>query len=173
MNSYSIGKRLALAMTAMLVLTMLLSGAYIWAIHSMDASFTRTAEVTVRKVQIGGELDSLKSDMYVAQRGYVLAAFLGDSAKMQEERSRFQDLSTQFRQKLEQVKPMLVTAEGRTQVAVMSQKVDEWLNEFGVVQRFVEAGDPYSAQKHGFSTITVAISPGARLAMRLTLLRSS
>jgi methyl-accepting chemotaxis protein/methyl-accepting chemotaxis protein-1 (serine sensor receptor) len=153
MKSYSIGKRLALAMTAVLILTMLLSGAYVMAIHSMDASFNRTADVTVRKVQMGGELDSIKSDMYVAQRGFVLAAFLGDSAREQEERAQFQNLAAQFRQKLEQVKPLVVTAEGRSMVVVMGQKMDEWVGQFAEVERLVNAGDPYSAQKHSFSKI--------------------
>ena len=153
MKSYSIGTRLAAAMTAVLILTMLLSGAYVIAIRSMKASLDRTAEVTMRKVQLGAELDTIKSDMYAAQRGFVLAAFLGDSGRMQEERSGFEKQSAQFRRMLEEVRPLLVTGEGRRVIATMGQKLDEWTAEFGEVERLVNGGDPYSAQKESFAKI--------------------
>ncbi len=153
MKSYSIGKRLSLAMAAVLTVTLLLSGAYAIAIRSLDTSFDRTADKTVLKVQIGGEMDSAKSDMYVAQRGFVLAAFLGDSARMQEEHERFQSQTVLFRQKLEQVKPLLETSEGKALVVTMEQKVDDWVREFVEVDRLVNTGDPYSAQKRSQATI--------------------
>ena len=153
MKSYSIGKRLALAMTAVLVLTLLLGGSYLFAIRSMDASFDRTADVTMRKVQLGAELDAIKSDMYLAQRGFVLGAFLGDSARMQDERTQFQNKTALFRQELEEVRPLLVTAEDQALVVSMRQKSDDWMREFTEVDRFVNAGDPYSAQKHSFAKI--------------------
>jgi methyl-accepting chemotaxis protein/methyl-accepting chemotaxis protein-1 (serine sensor receptor) len=36
----------------------------------------------------------------------------------------------------------------------MGQKVDEWTREFAEVDRLVNAGDPYSAQKHSLANIT-------------------
>jgi len=163
MKSYSIGKRLALAMTAVLVLTLLLGGSYLFAIRSMDASFDRTADVTMRKVQLGAELDAIKSDMYLAQRGFVLGAFLGDSARMEDERTQFQNKTALFRQELEEVRPLLVTAEDQALVVSMRQKSDDWMREFTEVDRFVNAGDPYSAQKHSFAKIKpIYNDPGGR-----------
>lgn len=153
MKSYSIGKRLALAMTAVLVFTMLLSGGYVFAIRAIKTSLDRTADVTMRKVQLGAELDTIKSDMYAAQRGFVLGAFLGDSARMQEEHAQFEKQAALFRRALEEVKPLLATDEGRRVVATMGEKTDEWTREFAEVERLVTAGDPYSAQKHSLASI--------------------
>ena len=154
MKSYSIGTRLALAMAAVLTLTMLLSGAYIYAIHALDVTFDRTADRTVQKVSLGGELDAIKSDMFLAQRGLVLSAFLGDGQGMQQEREQFQTLTVQFRRKLEALTPIIETSEGRALVATMSQKADDWVREFAEVDRLVNAGDPYSAQKYSIAKIS-------------------
>jgi methyl-accepting chemotaxis protein/methyl-accepting chemotaxis protein-1 (serine sensor receptor) len=153
MKSYSIGKRLALAMTAVLVLTMLLSGAYVIAIRGMKSSLDRTADVTMRKVQMSVDLGAIKSDMYVAQRGFVLGAFLGDSARMQDEQARFEKQAALFRRTLEEMRRLLVTEDGKRVIATMGQKVDEWTREFAEVERLVNAGDPYSAQKHSLARI--------------------
>jgi len=153
MKSYSIGKRLALAMSAVLVLTLLLSGAYVFDIRASKTSFDRTADSSVRKVQLGDELNVFKSDMYLAQRGFVLGAFLGDSARMQEEHAGFETQAARFHQTLEELRPLLTTDKGRSVVATMGQKVDEWTREFAEVDRLVNTGDPYSAQKHSFAKI--------------------
>jgi methyl-accepting chemotaxis protein len=153
MKSYSIGTRLAAAMTAVLIFTMLLSGAYVIAIREMKASLDRTADVTMRKVRLGVELDTIKSDMYVAQRGFVLAAFLGDSARMQEEHAEFQNQTALFRKTLDGVAPLLETTQGKELVATMGQKADDWTREFAEVDRLVNGGDPYSAQKQSLAKI--------------------
>jgi hypothetical protein len=153
MKSYSIGNRLALAMTAVLVLTMLLSGAYVVDIRATKTSFDRTADSSVRKVQLGNELNVCKSDMYVAQRGFVLGAFLGDSARMQEEHAAFERQAALFHRTLGALRPLLTTEKGGSVVATMGQKVDEWTAEFAEVERLVNAGDPYSAQKHSFAKV--------------------
>jgi methyl-accepting chemotaxis protein/methyl-accepting chemotaxis protein-1 (serine sensor receptor) len=153
MKSYSIGTRLGVAMTAVLVLTMLLSGAYVVAIRAMKASFDRTADVTMRKVQLGVELDTIESDMYVAQRGFVLGAFLAESERMQEEHADFQKQTALFRQKLEEVRPLVVTAEGRTLMVTMGQKVDDWMRGFAEVCRLANAGDVKAAQTYSVTKI--------------------
>ena len=51
-------------------------------IRGLRDRFDVAMDKTARKMELGGKLDTIKSDMYVSQSGGVLAAFMKDPARI-------------------------------------------------------------------------------------------
>jgi CHASE3 domain sensor protein len=69
----TIGKKLMLAFGLVLAVGCITAIVSLWNIKSLSARFDTAVSKTARKLQMGAELNEIKSDMYVAQRGMVLA----------------------------------------------------------------------------------------------------
>ena|SRR5579864_8671473 len=83
-SKMTIGKKLLLATGAFVALTMTFG---YWSIASIfDAAVSKTA----RKLEYGGQIDTIKSDMYVSQRGSVRATFMKDAARTASLRKEFE-----------------------------------------------------------------------------------
>src|SRR5712691_10720191 len=103
-----------MAFVGVLVLTMVFSGySSISSIRGLRDRFDVAVEKTARKMELGGKLDTIKSDMYVSQRGGVLAAFMKDPARMSSLRQEFETRVSLMKSTLEEVRPLMTSPEGK------------------------------------------------------------
>ena len=155
MNSNStIGARGLMIFVAALVLTMIFSGyTSISSIRGLRDRFDNAVDKTARKMDLGGKLDTIKSDMYVSQRGAVLAAFMKDPARMASLRQEFGAHVAEMRATLEEVRPLMSNPEGKRLLGIIETNFDAWLPEYQEVIRLCDQGDPTAAQLHSFDKI--------------------
>ena len=153
-SNSTIGAKGLVAFVAVLVLTMVLLGySSVSSIRNSKARFDIAVDKTARKMMLGGRLDSIKSDMYVAQRGSVLAAFLKDASRTASSRLDFEAHAAQMRSTMEELRPLMSNPEGKRLLGVIEEDFNAWLPEYREVTRLCDAGDPAAAQAHSFSKI--------------------
>src|SRR4051812_42954251 len=92
--------------TAMLALTAALG----WrAVMSLETALDRSANVTSRKLQLAGAINSSVSDMSAGQLGQLLFSYTKDPARAAESKDLFQRAEEQLRNALAGIRPLLVT----------------------------------------------------------------
>jgi methyl-accepting chemotaxis protein/methyl-accepting chemotaxis protein-1 (serine sensor receptor) len=150
-----IGAKGTMAFAAVLVSTMLFSGYWsISSIRGLSDRFDIAVEKTARKMELGGRLGTIKSDMYVSQRGTLLAAFIKDPARISSSRQEFENRASLMRSTLDEARPLMSNPEGKRLLAIIEANFTAWLPEYREVQRLVDMGDPLVAQTYSFSKIT-------------------
>src|SRR5689334_18686366 len=76
----TLGKKLLGGFGVMLGLVLLLSGAALIALRSLNSDLDRATKVTARKQYLAGSVHAAASEMASLARGSVLAAVVGDKA---------------------------------------------------------------------------------------------
>jgi methyl-accepting chemotaxis protein len=143
----TLGNKLALATVAM-ALALVIVGCYgLSTVSTMNGTFSRTVQVTARKLELSGILDTAKSDMAAAQRGLVLFAYAKDPARMAAADTLFQESSAKLQQALTEIGPMLVTDRGKEIVARLQAELRIWLPAYDEMKRLALSGDADAAQK--------------------------
>jgi methyl-accepting chemotaxis protein len=148
-----IGKKLMFSFALVLAVGGIIAGESLWTIKGLHARFDTAVSKTARKLQLGAELDQLKSDLYVAQRGLVLATFMKDSGREESQRAEFESNVATMNKKLEEIRPLISLPEGRRLLAVFERSFTTWLDEYQTVLRLCQAGNPDAAQRHSFDKI--------------------
>src|SRR3954463_4758674 len=92
------GTKGTMAFAVVLVSTMLFSGySSVSSIRAFRDRLDITVEKTARKMELGGKLGTIESDMYVSQRGSLLAAFVKDQARIASSRQEFESRAAKMR----------------------------------------------------------------------------
>ena len=157
MNStMTIGKKLFLATCTFVVLNMTLGYWSISSIRSAKQRFDFAVAKTAKKLELGGEIDTLKSDMYSIQESLLLAAFLKDTARSTALRQEFVVRTQKMSAVLDEIRPLISVPEGRRLLLVAEERYQTWLPQFQEAMRMVDAGDPVAASRHSFAKSTPA-----------------
>ncbi len=149
----TIGKKLLLSTGAFVLMTLALGS---WAMVSNRAAkqrFDKAVASSARKLQLGGQMDTIKSDMYVSQRGAVLAAFMKDPVRTVALRREFDQHVQEMSATLDQIRPLMSNPEGKRLLAIVEGSFQAWLPEYREVLRLCDAGNPNAAQLHSFDKI--------------------
>jgi methyl-accepting chemotaxis protein len=149
----TIGKKLMLSFGLVLAVGGTIASVSLWTIKGLNARFDTAVSKTARKLQLGSELDQIKSDMYVAQRGFVLATFMKDNSRAEAQRAEFDSQVGRMKQKLEDIHPLITVPAGRRLLVIFENDFTSWLNEYQTVLRLCESGSPDDAQRHSFTKI--------------------
>jgi len=149
----TIGKKLMLAFGLVLAVGGMISAVSLWSIKGLSARFETAVSKTARKLQMGAELNQIKSDMYVAQRGMVLATFMKDNSRAETQRTEFDSQVAKMNKKLEEIRPLISVPEGRRLLAVFEKDLSSWLSEYQTVVRLCQSDNPNEAQQHSFAKI--------------------
>ncbi|SPE36316.1 Methyl-accepting chemotaxis sensory transducer [Candidatus Sulfopaludibacter sp. SbA3] len=152
-SKQTIGKKLFLATASFVVLTMALGYWSISSIRAAQQRFDTAVAKTAKKMELGGRLDTIKSDMYVSQRGSVLATFMKDGARAASLRQEFERQAQEMSAALEELRPLISVPEGRRLMGIIEDKFHAWLPEYQEVVRLCAAGKPAAAQQHSFDKI--------------------
>jgi methyl-accepting chemotaxis protein len=148
------GAKGTMAFAMLLGSIMLFSGySSISSIRALRDRFDIAVEKTARKIELGGKLDTIKSDMFASQMGTMLAAFTKDPARLSSLRQEFETRAAQMRSTLEEARPLISNPEGKRLLASIETNVTAWIPEYREVQRLVDAGDPVAAQTQSFTKV--------------------
>jgi methyl-accepting chemotaxis protein len=153
MKSMTISAKLRLCFLALSALMLILGASSIYAIRSLNQSFDRAVAKTARKLQLGGQINTIKAEMYVAQRGLVLATFMKDRDRATAARSEFEAQAAKLKATLDETAPLVSVPEGKRLFPIMKADFAAWLVEFTEVARLCEGGNPAQAQLHSFDKI--------------------
>src|ERR1700683_2814207 len=153
MKTLTMGARFRLCFAAIFVLMLILGGTSIYAIRSMNQQFETAVSKTVRKLQLGGQIDTIKSDMYVAQRGMVLATFMRDQDRAAAQKREFEAHAAKLKATLDETAPLVSVPEGKRLFPILEADLAAWLEQYQEVVRLCESGNPTKAQQLSFDKI--------------------
>jgi methyl-accepting chemotaxis protein len=153
MKSLTIGARFRWCFAALFALMLILGGTSIYAIGSMNQHFETAVAKTVRKLQLGGQIDTIKSDMYVAQRGMVLGTFMKDRDRAAAQKREFEAQAAKLKATLDETAPLVSVPEGKRLFPIMQADFAAWLERFQEIAGLCESGDPTKAQQISFDKV--------------------
>jgi methyl-accepting chemotaxis protein/methyl-accepting chemotaxis protein-1 (serine sensor receptor) len=102
---------------------------------------------TMRKVELAGMLNTAKSDMAAGQRGVVLFAYAKDSGQSTAAKQLFRDSSERFRKAVAEIRPLLVTDEGKQIISDMETRMAAWLPAYAELEQQADAGNADGAAR--------------------------
>src|ERR1035438_7642389 len=140
-QTLTIGAKLTLG-TGMLV-TVLAVMAW-FALHTMSTfneAFDVMADKTTRKIELAGEMNKAESDMAAGQRGVILFTYAKSPESVAAAKALFQKSSSEFRQALTEIRPLLVTDRSRQVLSQAESTLSIWLPAYSELERLADAGD--------------------------------
>jgi methyl-accepting chemotaxis protein len=153
MKSLTIGTKFRAGSLILFAVTLIMGLSSVLALRSMNQSFETAVQKTARKLQLGGSIDTIKSDMYVAQRGMVLATFMKDRDKAGAQKREFEAQAAKMKATLDETAPLVSVPEGKRLFPIMNTDLDSWLVNYQEVVRLCENGNPAKAQQLSFDKI--------------------
>jgi len=139
-----------LAQSALMVI---LGAASIYSLHSMNQHFETAVAKTARKLELGGEINTIKSDMFLAQRGMVLATFMKDRDRAAAQKREFEAQAAKLKATLDETAPLVSVPEGKRLFPIMEADLAVWIPLAEEVLRLCESDNPSKAQQISFEKI--------------------
>lgn len=153
MKSLTIGAKFRATSMAMFALTLVLGVTSVLSLHEVNAIMEKTSQSTVRKSELSGQADGLVSQMFSAQRGIVLASFMKERDRAEEQKRVFDQKLIKLQAVIAEAEPLLATAEGKRLVGVIRSDAEKWVPLYQEVVRLCESGNPAQAQALSFEKI--------------------
>jgi len=153
MKSLTIGAKFRAGSIALFASTLILGMTSVLSLRSMNTIIERTGGVTARKLELSGRVESLISQMFLAQRGFVIATFMKERDRAEAQRRDFDAKTAAAKAALEEIRPLLVTAEGKQLYSTVTGDLQKWLDLYPEVIRLCEIGNPAKAQTLSFDRI--------------------
>ena len=119
MSQMTIGKKMTLGFAALLLVAMALAGGYLYSVQSLAGALATATNITAKKIFIASELEGQLFRMRSCQRGVMLFALHNLPEKVQSNKQEFETRAAGVAELLGQIKPLLVTEQGRKDVAFM------------------------------------------------------
>ncbi len=114
---------------------------------TMNASIANTASVTVRTVELAGQVNDAQSDMAAGERGNVVFAYAKDPVHQAESERLFEQGAATMQASLAELRPLLASEASRRLAGQMEELVTVWLRAHTDLKRLAETGDPDGAAK--------------------------
>jgi methyl-accepting chemotaxis protein len=149
-NKYmTIGRKLTASFAAMLVLTLGLGIYSLTAISSLSDSLDTAINKTTKKIELVDAVTIARSDMLAAQRGVILYTFTKNAGGAETSKRLFEEGSGRWSASVSELRPLLVTDEGKQLTARLDTDLASWRTVFGEIQQLSDAGNPEAAAKVG------------------------
>ncbi|MDZ4799538.1 MAG: methyl-accepting chemotaxis protein [Bryobacteraceae bacterium] len=152
MKKYSIGTRLTLTFSALLVLAMAIGVSAILGMNGLVAKLETATGASVKKIDLANQFNTVTSDMLVYQRGMYLAAYENDRPGVEAAKSEFRALAEKANQLLRNIEPLLVSPDGKRIMGSLKDQMPRWLAAFPELERLCLAGEAANAAKRGRET---------------------
>lgn len=120
----TIGKKLLLSFGAVLVLTLVVSGTAIWGISTLGTSMDNVVNVAGQKRYLVSRIDVNISDLVAAERGIMLRMYTKEPSLIAQYNRDFHTTLDQWKQNLDQVAPLMRTAEEQKALADLQSAHD-------------------------------------------------
>jgi methyl-accepting chemotaxis protein/methyl-accepting chemotaxis protein-1 (serine sensor receptor) len=145
----TIGKRLSFSIGGMLLISAWLGWSSSCAIIHLKSVLATTIGKTAPKLELFGAINAAKSDMAVAQRDVLINAMAMNPRGIEAAKAAFADGRAKLQNAVEQVRPMLLTDEGRRLCERISAGVDQWSPKFNESVRLAASGQIAQAGEIG------------------------
>ncbi|MGD0298772.1 MAG: methyl-accepting chemotaxis protein [Bryobacteraceae bacterium] len=131
----------------MLLATLVLGVFALNAISNLSSRLETAINKTTRKIELIDTVSSSRSDMLAAQRGVVMFTF-GKSPEGAEKAKRlFESAGQRWAESLSELRPLLVTDEGRQLTGQLEASLTAWRAAFGEIVEFCSRGNPEAGLK--------------------------
>ncbi|HUA21696.1 MAG TPA: methyl-accepting chemotaxis protein [Bryobacteraceae bacterium] len=141
MKKMTIGTKLMGSAAVMLALTLLLSYSGLTTLSTFKRQFDHAADSTVHKIQLANAVVTANSEMVSVQRGEILAVFAKDAAELEKYEATYQKDASATSSALAEIRPLLVTQEGKALTEEIDQKFLEWKPLHEELLRDCRSGD--------------------------------
>jgi methyl-accepting chemotaxis protein/methyl-accepting chemotaxis protein-1 (serine sensor receptor) len=156
----AIGKKLTAVLTATLVVVALLSALAVTGFRSMRANTNLLIDNYARKLALAGKLENAAGDMLAAQRAMLLDAATSDDGARDRESMRFGQAYRQFRDIIQEIRPLLLTTQSRGLIAGAEDKAQRWQGRFAQLASATldrKGLDNWTQQKAAFADLAEGI----------------
>jgi methyl-accepting chemotaxis protein len=145
----TIGTKLTVSFIAMLLLTLLLGIYSLQAIGNLSDGLDTAITKTTKKIELVDGVTIARSDMLAAQRGVILYTFAKNAGALYTAKRLFEEASGRWSASISDLRPMLVTDEGKQLTSQLDADLASWRSVFGEIQQLSDAGNPEGAAKVG------------------------
>jgi methyl-accepting chemotaxis protein len=146
-SKMTIGTKLMGSFVAMLLVTLALGLSSLNSISRLSDSFEITVNKTVKKVVLSDAISIAKSDMLAGQRGVIQASFGKLPAASEKAKQVFESSADKWARSLSEMRPMLVTEEGKQLAGQLESELAQWRSVFAEVHQLAASGNPDAALK--------------------------
>ena len=141
----TIGQKLIASFAAMLCATVVLGIASLVAISKLTSSLETAVNRTTRKIQLIDSVSNSRSDMLAAQRGFIMFGYAKSPAGEARAKALFEAAAANWATKLSELRPLLVTEEGRRLADQLEAGLPQWRAAFAEIEGLTAGGDCDSA----------------------------
>jgi len=145
MRSFTIGKKLTLSVSVMVLVVLVLSYFSLRAVNSLEATYTTAVDRTFRRAMLADQMNTFKSDIMLGQRGMVFFTLLKKPEAAEEGRRLYHSNVDLLSKALAEVRPLLVREEGRQLTAKMDSGLTAWREVLSEEERLCGHGEAAAA----------------------------
>lgn len=146
-------RKLSLALAATGIAAALLLTFSVSEMVHLNDTFNHTVTVTARKLQLSAEINTHQTEMYLFQRGLLVASLVHDSSRSSRLKGDFENSSRQLRQKFDELRTLEDRADTRNLLNGIENSYSNWLGYFPEVLARCEAGKPEDAQQYSYEHV--------------------
>jgi len=145
MGEMTIGKKLTLGFSALLVVALALGGGFLYSVGSLSGELDTATGKTTKKVFLMTQLQGHLFGMGSCQRGVMLFSMHKLPDQVRSNKEEFETRAAAVQDLLQQVQPLLVSAQGKNDVAQMESGLPNFKAYFEQVATAALAGDAQAA----------------------------
>jgi methyl-accepting chemotaxis protein len=147
MSQTTIGKKLTVGFTALLLVALALAGGYLYSVGSLAGVVRTATDVTGKKVFLGAEIQGQLYRLRSCQRGVMLFSMYKLPEKAQSNKAEFETRAAGIEQLLVQLKPYIYSEPGKRYLATLETELPNFKGYFEQVAAAAMAGDAQGALK--------------------------
>jgi methyl-accepting chemotaxis protein len=125
-GTWTIGKKLYTGIGALVLLLAVAGANALWVAGTLNEAITSATSIGAKRVDIAFQIAGDAKDIKSGQRKMLVAAYRKDTAKVEESKQDIQKALTAFTDEVSQLRPLIVSAEGRALLDDMTDHVSKW-----------------------------------------------
>jgi methyl-accepting chemotaxis protein/methyl-accepting chemotaxis protein-1 (serine sensor receptor) len=149
MRTFTIGKKLTLVVSAIVIVVLALSYFSFRAVNSLEGTYNRAADRTFRKALLADQMNIAESDMLAGQRGMLLYSLLRKPSLASDGQHLFDSSADKVSKAMTEFRPLLVTAQGREWANDLEANLQAWKAVLVEMESLCKRGDAATAAKVG------------------------
>jgi methyl-accepting chemotaxis protein/methyl-accepting chemotaxis protein-1 (serine sensor receptor) len=143
----TIGKKLMIGFTVLLLVALGLGGAYLYSVGSLGGDLKTATNLTAKTLYLAAEIEGQLFRLRSCQRGVMLFSLEKLPEKAQSNKQEFETRAAGIQTLLSQIKPLLVLEKGRQDAALIESELPNFKGYFEQVAAAAMAGDSDGALK--------------------------
>jgi methyl-accepting chemotaxis protein len=167
MKTMTIGKKLMGSFVATLLLTLALGLSSLNSIGRLSDSFDVAVGKTAKKIVLSGAVDNAESDMVASQRGVIEFTFGKVPSAVEKAKQEFESSAQTWAKSLAEIRPMLVTEEGRQSADQLESNLAAWRPIFAEICQLAASGNPDAALKLAVEKTVPIYQSASKAAQRI------